>query len=65
VTLTLYIGLTGLPLGVEGVEFLLQPFLALLARIDGAAQLSGVSALTHSQPLGLFYVPLLAGCAAR
>src|SRR5437868_1360114 len=65
VLLTLYIGLTGLPLGVKGVEVLLQPFLARLARIDGAAQLLSVGVLTHWQPFGLACARLPAGCAAR
>ena len=35
------IGLAGLPLGVEAVELLLEPFLARFAGVDGAAQAAG------------------------
>ena len=34
------VGLAGLALGVQRVELLLQPFLAALARVDGAAELA-------------------------
>ena len=33
------IGLAGLPLGIEGVELHVEPLLAALARVDGAAAL--------------------------
>src|SRR3954452_20937713 len=65
VLLTSYIGLTRLPLGMEGVEVLLQPFLARLARIDGAAQVLSLGGLTHWQPFGLACARLPARCAAR
>ena len=35
-----HVGLTGLPLGVEGVELHVEPLLRGFARVDGAAQLS-------------------------
>ncbi len=38
--LTLDIGLAGLPLGVEGIEFEVEIMLGRLARVDGAAELS-------------------------
>ena len=36
-SLAVYIGLTGLTLGIQGIKFLLEAFLSRLARIDGTS----------------------------
>ena len=48
--LTLYIGLAGLPLGIEGVERLLQPLLRRLPGIDRAAFDPGTHGLAFFRP---------------
>ena len=48
------IRLAGLPLGVEGVEFLLEPFLGRFARVDRAADAAAARVLWRVLARGLY-----------